>query len=75
MPRPGPDHRFNRLTRRPRALAVPAVLGSIPRWALALLGAAGLLVVAAASGVTLPWSTQTVWLQGWLVELLLPQMR
>jgi hypothetical protein len=43
---------------------------------IALAGAAGLLALTAAGGVSMPWNeTQSVWLQGWLVELLLPRVR
>ena len=62
--------------RRRRPTAIAAAVSGVPRWALALLGAAGLLTLTAASGVSMPWNhTQSVWLHGWLVEMLLPQVR
>ena len=62
--------------RRRRPTAIAAVFSGVPRWLLALLGAAGLLALASASGVAMPWNyTESVWLEGWVVEMLLPQVR
>jgi hypothetical protein len=62
--------------RRRRPTAIAAAVSGLPWWVLALLGAAGLLALTAGSGVSMPWNhTESVWLHGWLVEVLLPPVR
>ena len=68
--------RYRHALRRRRPTAIAAAMSGMPRWVIALIGAAGLLALTAASGVSMPWNhTESVWLQGWLVDLLLPPVR